>query len=132
MTEERLDPIIAGALYDFAGWLTSRPVTVRMGASEDSSPVVAMLKAFMQDRGVDQQTSPWIKQWPLYCGRSPSECGPEVEAGSPQTDTHTSPYHEGFQTAYTCKYRPNPYQSGTAEHKRWMEGWADGWSEGRG
>lgn len=65
---ERLDHIVSGVLYDFAGFLTTRPQRLVVSASDDASPMVELLREFMQLRGIDVRCEPMIEQWPARCG----------------------------------------------------------------
>lgn len=44
--------VVAGALFDFAGWLTSRREVIEVGASRDASPVANAIAAFAKSRGL--------------------------------------------------------------------------------
>lgn len=44
--------IVAGALFDFAGFLTSRPGTAVIGDSHDATKVVELLQQFADARGI--------------------------------------------------------------------------------
>lgn len=68
MSAERLDHIIAGALYDFMGWLTTRPERLVLSSADDAVPAVDALTEFLTMRGVDQKGEPMIEQWHAGCG----------------------------------------------------------------
>ena len=44
--------VIAGALFDFMGWLTSRPKRIMLGSSDEASPAVDAIKDFAKMRGL--------------------------------------------------------------------------------
>jgi hypothetical protein len=44
--------VIAGALFDFMGWLTSRPKRIMLSSADDASPAVDAIKDFAKMRGL--------------------------------------------------------------------------------
>jgi hypothetical protein len=65
---ERLDHLVAGVLFDFGGFLTTRETRITLSGSDDASPMVDALHEFMKLRGVDVHCEPMIEQWPARCG----------------------------------------------------------------
>ena len=53
MTNKRMDALIAGALFDFAGHLTTMDEVYEIGAARDSTRMVAELQAWASKRGLD-------------------------------------------------------------------------------
>lgn len=52
--EIQLVELVAGALFDFAGYLTTRPgEPLRVGETEDAAPICEHLKAWLLARGID-------------------------------------------------------------------------------
>jgi hypothetical protein len=76
MSIESLDHIVSGAIYDFAGFLTTRDERITLSATDDAAPAADAVKAFLTLRGVDQACDPFF-QWPARCrpGRAASPCG---------------------------------------------------------
>jgi hypothetical protein len=79
MSIESLDHIVSGAIYDFAGFLTTRSERITMSASDNAAPAADAVKAFLTLRGVDQSCEPFF-QWPSRCsavrpGGLVSPCG---------------------------------------------------------
>jgi hypothetical protein len=64
------DAVVSGALFDFAGFLTTRDKPVEYGASCDASPAVELLQQFAKKRGLSLE-SPDIHQWSLALAASP-------------------------------------------------------------
>lgn len=60
--------IVAGAIYDFAGFMTTRPVSVSIGASEACGPVVDLITSFAEKRGLDLEEAA-VQSWNLCIGR---------------------------------------------------------------
>jgi len=60
MTERELKELIKGAVYNFAGYLTTRDKTIKAGATEDASP---MAKA-VED---------WTRVYKIYSGDTDHE-----------------------------------------------------------
>lgn len=54
--------VIAGALFDFMGWLTSRPKRIMLSSADDASPAVDAIKEFAKMRGLsldDARVQDW-------------------------------------------------------------------------
>jgi hypothetical protein len=54
--------IIAGVLFDFMGWLTSRPERIMLSSVDDASPAVDAIKDFAKMRGLsldDAKVQDW-------------------------------------------------------------------------
>lgn len=54
--------VIAGALFDFMGWLTSRPKRIMLSSVDDASPAVDAIKDFAKMRGLsldDAEVQDW-------------------------------------------------------------------------
>lgn len=67
MSLERLDHIVAGAIFDFAGFLTTRDERITLSAKDNASPAADAVKAFLELRGVNEKCEPFF-QWPARCG----------------------------------------------------------------
>ena len=67
MSQEKLDHVVAGAIYDFMGWLTSRPEKLTLSSADDAAPSACAVKDFLTMRGVDQDCEPMIVDWPARC-----------------------------------------------------------------
>lgn len=48
-----VDNLIAGALFDFVGYLTTRTKAVRLGARHEATPAMVLLTNFAKSRGLD-------------------------------------------------------------------------------
>ena len=53
---------IAGALFDFLGWATTRPAVLRLGASECPQPAVEALKEWAKTRGLSLKDAD-VMEW---------------------------------------------------------------------
>ena len=54
--------IVAGALFDFMAWLTSRPKRIMLSSIDDASPAVDAIRDFAKLRGLsldDAQVQAW-------------------------------------------------------------------------
>lgn len=51
--EAAQDKVIAGALFDFLGFLTTRDKPTAFGATRNASPAVELLKEWADKRGLD-------------------------------------------------------------------------------
>ena len=67
-------PIIAGALFDFMGWLTSRPKRIMLSSADEASPAVDAIKEFAKMRGLsldDARVQDWQDTTPPAAQRQP-------------------------------------------------------------
>ena len=60
MSLERLDHIVAGAIFDFAGFLTTRDERITLSAKDNASPAADAVKAFLELRGVNEKCEPFF------------------------------------------------------------------------
>ena len=58
-----LENLIAGALFDFAGYLTTRSQAVTFSASHDSLPAVTLVVEFLKLRGISTNCKPEVVAW---------------------------------------------------------------------
>ena len=58
-----LENLIAGALFDFAGYLTTRSQAVTFSASHDSLPAFTLIVEFLKLRGVSNNRKPEVTAW---------------------------------------------------------------------
>ncbi len=70
--------IIAGALYDFAGYLTTRPVSVKYGASELAGPMVDALKEWAAMRGLPLDDAA-VQSWQEHIARAADQVNAEAK-----------------------------------------------------
>lgn len=61
--KQELQNLVAGALFDFAGYLTTRSQPVTFSASHDSLPAVALVSAFLRLRNFSPDCKPEIMVW---------------------------------------------------------------------
>lgn len=66
---ELLDHVVAGAIIDFAAFLTTRDTQVRCSAKDDAAPIVEAIREFLTKRGVDQSCEPMVKHWQDRCSK---------------------------------------------------------------
>jgi hypothetical protein len=67
MRQEKLDPVVSGALYDFVGWLATRSERFTLSSVDDAAPAAEAVKDFLALRGVDMDCKPMIHDWPARC-----------------------------------------------------------------
>lgn len=77
MSQESLDHVVGGALFDFAGFLTTREKQIICSAHDDAAPMADAVQEFMELRGVDQNCEPMIELWPARMANG--KCRPFVE-----------------------------------------------------
>lgn len=61
-------PIVAGAIYDFAAWLTTRPGLMRIGAMQNAAPMAEAVAIFLAAREVSTDPRPMVRGWPAALG----------------------------------------------------------------
>ena len=64
MSRESLDHVIGGALFDFAGFLTTRAERMVCSSADDAAPMAEAVREFMTLRGVDIECEFMIYLWP--------------------------------------------------------------------
>jgi len=61
---KRAANVVAGALFDFAGYMTTRDKSIKVGAKENPSPVLDQLKSWSRNRHLnldDADVEKWTK-----------------------------------------------------------------------
>ena len=53
----------AGAIYDFAGYLTSRDKRITLSWADDAGPAADAIKVFLEKRGISDDVTPAIADW---------------------------------------------------------------------
>lgn len=66
MSQESLDHIVAGALFDFGGFLTTRDKEIVCSASNDAAPMVEAIKEFAVKRGLEIDGA-MVVDWHARC-----------------------------------------------------------------
>ena len=72
MSQEKLDHVVAGAIFDFMGWLTTRQEKLVLSSADDAAPAAEAVKEFLTMRGVAQDCEPMIHDWPARCSMEPA------------------------------------------------------------
>lgn len=62
MSQESLDHVISGALFDFVAWLTSRPERICLSGADNAVPAIKALEEFSVMRKLDL-TAPMLNNW---------------------------------------------------------------------
>ena len=57
-----IESIVAGSIFDFAGFLTTRPGSSSFGSSENASPMVKLIEEWAASRGLDLK-APLVQNW---------------------------------------------------------------------
>lgn len=66
----------AGAIYDFMGWLTTRPEKLILSGSDDAAPAAEAVSAFLDKRGISKLCNPNIMGWSDAAPQAqPEQCG---------------------------------------------------------
>lgn len=75
MSQEKLDHVVAGAIFDFMGWLTTRQEKLVLSSADDAAPAAEAVKEFLTMRGVAQDCEPMIHDWPARCSMVTANAG---------------------------------------------------------
>jgi hypothetical protein len=62
LNQIRAQNIIAGALFDFMGYLTSRAERIVLSASDDASPAIDAIRDFAKKRGLSLDDA-LVREW---------------------------------------------------------------------
>ena len=65
LKNNEFDGVVSGIIYDFMGWLTSRPDKIILSSSDDAAPAAEAAHEFLTLRGIDTQQDEIIHDWPL-------------------------------------------------------------------
>lgn len=65
LENDGFDSFVSGIVYDFMGWLTSRPTKITLSSSDDAAPAAEAAHEFLTLRGIDTQQDETIHDWPL-------------------------------------------------------------------
>ena len=80
-------PVIAGALFDFMGWLTSRKERIVLSSADEASPAVDAIRDFAKMRGLslddakvqDWNTTPPQRTWVNLTDEDRNDCLVEAD-----------------------------------------------------
>ena len=59
----RTKEVVAGALYDFMGYLTTRKEQLKLSAVDDSTPAAEITAKFLKLRNIEETITPDIQGW---------------------------------------------------------------------
>lgn len=61
--DNRTKEVVAGALYDFMGYLTTRKEQLKLSAVDDSAPAAEITAKFLKLRNIEETITPDIRGW---------------------------------------------------------------------
>jgi len=67
MSQEKLNHVVTGVLYDFMGFLTTRKERIVLSSSDDASPAVETIKEFLLERNIEDVDP--LFQWEDLCSK---------------------------------------------------------------
>lgn len=76
--------LVAAALYDFGGWLTSRSTRLTVSATDNASPMADAINQFCSIRGVNTRREIPVLSWQDWLAAAPAA---PVAAGAPKATT---------------------------------------------
>lgn len=62
---ENFDNLVTGVIYDFMGWLTTRPQKLVLSRNDNAVPAANAALEFLVLRGIDSTRDDMIHGWPL-------------------------------------------------------------------
>ena len=65
MSQEKLNHIVTGVLFDFMGFLTTRKEQIVLSSSDDASPAVEAIKEFLYEKNIEDADP--LEQWEGRC-----------------------------------------------------------------
>jgi hypothetical protein len=110
--------VIAGALFDFMGWLTSRNQRLTLSSTDEASPAVAAITEFAKMRGLsldDARVQDWQDNTTPPAQPAPYVASPRVQEPPPecQTEAEKRAYAFGWWKALEAN-RAAPVQEPVA------------------
>ncbi|MGL4891647.1 MAG: hypothetical protein ACRC52_12755 [Aeromonas veronii] len=151
MSQEKLDHFVAGAIFDFMGWLTTRQEKLVLSSADDAAPAAEAVKEFLTMRGVAQDCEPMIHDWPARNAviealsgvqalsaaspTPPAEQQADPKAAPGEQDDHqilaiTTAYEQGVgkghQAYNSGKEIANPYSPAYRCDLAWQYGYKEG------
>ncbi len=99
------EAVVASALFDFGGYLTTLEKSVSFGSYENASPMVEHLQEWARIRGLSLDKADVIG-WPDMLSAAPSQQAP-VAQGEHAFLVATGEVHNGMET-YTRHFSPPP------------------------
>ena len=126
MSQELLDHVVAGALFDFGGFLTTRRERIVLSAADNASPMVSAITEFMTLRGVDQQCEPMVQQWQARCSMLHLQAQPSACAAALLVLSKAMLEDPGYAWSWHCNVavamqdEGAPHDAGNAAAARFM------------
>ena len=65
MSQESLNHVVTGVLFDFMGFLTTRKEQIVLSSSDDASPAVEAIKDFLYEKNIEDADP--LEQWEGRC-----------------------------------------------------------------
>ena len=120
--------IIAGALFDFMGWLTSRPKRIMLSSADDASPAVDAIKDFAKMRGLSLDDAR-VQDWQEALAEQPAQQEPAAwmyvnQDGECEDIGYGNTYlagHEGCTPLYTSPPTLSLAQRQARSADTWVE-----------
>lgn len=65
MSQEKLNHVVTGVLFDFMGFLTTRKEQIVLSSADDASPAVEAIKEFLYEKNIEDADP--LDQWEDRC-----------------------------------------------------------------
>ena len=60
--KNKIEPIVTGAIFDFAGFITTRPGSLSFGSSQNAAPMVKLIEEWAASRNLNLD-EPLVQSW---------------------------------------------------------------------
>lgn len=65
MSQESLNHVVTGVLFDFIGFLTTREERIVLSAADDASPAVKAIEDFLYEKNIEDADP--LYRWEVRC-----------------------------------------------------------------
>ena len=60
--KNKIEPVVAGAIFDFAGFIITRPGSLSFGSSQNATPMVKLIEEWAASRNLNLD-EPLVQSW---------------------------------------------------------------------
>lgn len=107
--------IVAGAIFDFAGFMTTRSEVIEVGSTAEAGPVADLVKEWAELRGLDLADAA-VLSWQLHITRASL---PTTQQATPEPEGEVAAtVAEVHMGRYTLEWNGKPYPEGTKLYTR--------------
>ena len=108
-------PIVCGAIFDFAGWLTTRSESVTCSGAHDAGPMVELIREWAELRGLSLDDANVLHWTDHISGNDP--WAPSTTTSKYDMSIHSNPNAYDWSTFFVRTF------PGLADKQELMHGW---------